>query len=626
MANTFNIVISATDKATATVRKVNDAFDRMARPFKDVGKSFRSLGKELHLPAIGRGISAIGGVSIKTARSLTSMATPLAAITGVATLAGMTVLVDRWANFGRATTYAAQGIGITTTKLQQMQGIGALAGISADSVTSSLESLGTVMQDARWGRNQGALMLLNRVGVGLKRTKDGAWDVVGEMTAIAKVMTSPQLRNNPYAQALLANQLGVSAMLPVLRQGEAGIARYAALQKRLGYVSSPEDIRNADAFALSISGMKMAVEGLGQSVMDKAMPALQPFVDGLATWVANNRELISQDVAGVVKRVAEYIQGIDWKEIGNNASQFLVGVKDSLKDIGEAAKDIASVFDHIRDTKQHFSSGLDYLKDQFAHPFAQAKPYGDPSGGGMSFDAWKAANGHFWQSDSEQKALYGKYQAGVASSKIDTGLRKRVMDYFQGQGWSQAQAAGIAANLATESSLNPNASGDNGAAFGVGQWHADRQKAFEQWSGHSIRGSSLLDQLGFVQYELTKGNEQNAGSALRGATSADQAGAIVSSLYERPADAAGEASRRGYLAASWMNGGDGATQASAPAGPYAAGSPNADSAGASQVNGRVHVEVTLPNAPPGTQAKVKSTDGSVTASTRIGYSGVGAIA
>lgn len=123
-----------------------------------------------------------------------------------------------------------------------------------------------------------------------------------------------------------------------------------------------------------------------------------------------------------------------------------------------------------------------------------------------------------------------------------------MVKFFQARGWSKEQAAGIVANLQQESGFNPDATGDNGAAYGVAQWHADRQKAFEKWSGHSIKGSSLAEQLQFVQYELVSGNERDAGRRLRQAQNAQDAAATFSRYYERPAAADAEAARRGQIA------------------------------------------------------------------------------
>lgn len=124
---------------------------------------------------------------------------------------------------------------------------------------------------------------------------------------------------------------------------------------------------------------------------------------------------------------------------------------------------------------------------------------------------------------------------------------REAVSYLVGMGWSAAQAAGIVANLVAESGLNPAASGDGGRAYGIAQWHPDRQNNFAAVIGKSIRGSSVGDQLAFVHAELN-GTEKAAGDALRACLSATDAGACVSERYERPADVQGEAKRRGAMA------------------------------------------------------------------------------
>jgi hypothetical protein len=131
---------------------------------------------------------------------------------------------------------------------------------------------------------------------------------------------------------------------------------------------------------------------------------------------------------------------------------------------------------------------------------------------------------------------------------------RQAMDYFVGQGWTRAQAAGIVANLRAESGLRPGAVGDRGQAYGLAQWHPDRQRAFQNFTGHSIRESTFAEQLAFVQHELTAGGEVHAGNRLRNATSANQAGSTVSRYYERPADREGAAARRGQQAEQILGG------------------------------------------------------------------------
>ena len=114
------------------------------------------------------------------------------------------------------------------------------------------------------------------------------------------------------------------------------------------------------------------------------------------------------------------------------------------------------------------------------------------------------------------------------------GNAKIAMDYFTQKGWSLEQAAGIVANLQAESgqNLNPSALGDNGQAYGIGQWVGPRQRLFATKMGRPLQGSNLQDQLDFIQWELTN-SEAKAGRALKGAQTAADAAAIVDQYYER---------------------------------------------------------------------------------------------
>lgn len=132
---------------------------------------------------------------------------------------------------------------------------------------------------------------------------------------------------------------------------------------------------------------------------------------------------------------------------------------------------------------------------------------------------------------------------GSRSAKIDQAIA-----FFQGQGWSRAQAIGIVANLDAESGMKEGVNQiGGGPGYGLAQWEGPRQRDFAAWAGHDIHGASFSEQLRFVQYELTHSNA-GAGNALRSANSPGEAASIVTRLYERPADTAGEASRRAQRA------------------------------------------------------------------------------
>jgi len=128
----------------------------------------------------------------------------------------------------------------------------------------------------------------------------------------------------------------------------------------------------------------------------------------------------------------------------------------------------------------------------------------------------------------------------------------QAMQYFEGQGWTKAQSTGIVANLEAESNLDPKIwQVGGGGGYGLAQWSADRQEAYQQWSGQPITDASFQQELAFVQHELTT-DYSGAGDALKAVSgnsvaSAEAASNIITADYEIPADIPGdEVTRDGY--------------------------------------------------------------------------------
>lgn len=125
---------------------------------------------------------------------------------------------------------------------------------------------------------------------------------------------------------------------------------------------------------------------------------------------------------------------------------------------------------------------------------------------------------------------------------------QRAKGYLRELGWTNNQAAGLVGNFQQESgiNLNPSAVSPDGTSYGIAQWTAPRQNVFQQTYGKSIVGSSLKEQLDFVNYELNT-TEKAAGDALRATKTPAEAALVVSNQYERPAaSAANNAQRVAY--------------------------------------------------------------------------------
>jgi len=118
----------------------------------------------------------------------------------------------------------------------------------------------------------------------------------------------------------------------------------------------------------------------------------------------------------------------------------------------------------------------------------------------------------------------------------ETGNSSEAIAFFESKGWTNEQAIGIVANLQAESGANlrTDALGDGGKAYGIAQWHPDRQQRFQEVYGKPIQEAGFKEQLEFVNWELNN-SEKPAGDDLRQASTVEEATAIVNQKYERSA-------------------------------------------------------------------------------------------
>ena len=79
---------------------------------------------------------------------------------------------------------------------------------------------------------------------------------------------------------------------------------------------------------------------------------------------------------------------------------------------------------------------------------------------------------------------------------------KQIFSYLISKGYKPHEVLGIMGNLQEESGLKPNLYGDSGKAYGLAQWHPDRRQKFKNKYGKDMIGSSVKEQLDFLDYEL----------------------------------------------------------------------------------------------------------------------------
>ncbi|CAG9256258.1 phage tail tip lysozyme [Paraburkholderia caribensis] len=555
MANKIQFVITAVDRATSTVRKVKGSIASTFAPVTALGKSLASLSRETGLSRLVRGLTsatrAAGGLLAK----ITMIATPLGLLGGLGSIAGLASIVTSWGRAGQEIDRTSTLLGINTQQLQEYRGVARLAGLSTDSMDASLQALGDTMQGAVNGRAPETLALMSAWQIGLHRTADGAVDVSHAMLDVSRAIRSNlSAGGNIQSARQIAQAFGVESLLPLLIKGPSAIQDLVRQFDNLHATMDPSAIRQAEEYAQNIAKLELSVVSLKDALGNALIPVLQPAIELMSQWLAvpENKQKLIDGVAGAVRFLSDEIKSFDWEKAKRGASDFFDLVSRSY----EILMHVAHLGSRVGTGFERFGNAL--------------------RGNGLSTN--------------------DELAAGV------NGNTTYAIQYFRSRGMSRAQSIGLTAALFGESGLDPTAVGDNGKAYGVAQWHADRQAGFQKWAGNWIGNSTLDQQLGYVVQELNT-TEKGAGDALSRARTPEEAAAIATRLYERPADIAGESAKRADIATrlSGLYGRDGPAVASA-------NQPAGDSAQASLSPGEqvVKVDINLQGAPRGTRTSVTS--------------------
>ena len=319
MANKFEIVISAVDKATAVMRQVEAQTNRLTEPYKKLGQSMSSFSRASGLSNVGKELGKVRDVAGDVASKVASILPPLAGLAGVASVAGIAAMATSWGSAGAEIQRTSSVIGVGTTKLQELRGAARLAGLSADDMTSGRKSLGAVMEDSVTGHNMDAAGVMRQFGISLYRTKAGAIDSARALIDVSNAMKS--LGGNVEAQQKYARIFGIENLLPLLQKGGTGINAYVKQFDKLGGVMSPAQLAQADKYNQGMIKLEMAFDRMKWTVGNALAPTLLEFVDWLGRVDWNKTTRAIGDIVDKIKSVVEALGG--WKAVGEEVIAFM---------------------------------------------------------------------------------------------------------------------------------------------------------------------------------------------------------------------------------------------------------------------------------------------------------------
>ncbi len=361
-------------------------------------------------------------------------------------------------------------------------------------------------------------------------------------------------------------------MIRLIESGSEGLKKLTeAAQKYSG--TTEASVKAGEDFYDAQNRLSLAVGGVKDSIVALLGPVLTPFLDRLTLWISNNRALIETKVAEYVKRFGDWLATIDFDKVVTDVQSFVQSVLSLVEACGGwkavlieivAIKIGAWVLGMVSAVLQ-LTSALGGLGGSSALKGLLGRLGLAAAGGVAAHEGMKAADPDDKMGSWIDAHIPGASYLDNAASKIgfgrsyeqqatmaQKGSAESAFGFFKSQGLTEAQSAGLVSNIEAESKFNPSASGDGGKAYGIGQWHPDRQANFGRMFGHDIHQSNFQEQLQFMIREMKEGQERKAGGKLAGSASAYDAGANVSRFYERPANADGEANARGQRAEYWL--------------------------------------------------------------------------
>lgn len=535
----------------ASLKKFSEASDKQTKLIAESGKKAAGAFSLLKIEVLGA-LAAFGmGAGFKDFIESN--------VTGNAALGRMSRNLKMSAGDLKAWGYAAQSVG----------------GHASDA-TNALQTVAKGIAEAKLHGTSPLMKASYRYGVGITAsdTPEQA------MMKIQRAVYEKEQKHGPQQAMALASELTVTSygmqQLMLMRTD-----KFKALLAH--YRTKTGGIDTGDAMALqkTWTDIQADVGQLKNQVFAKMAPAMEVFAKKFETFL----DKITPKLEALGERFANWLASLDWNKVIADIGHFIDKVQSAVKEMG-GWKRVAEVLGGILALKilspiigLVFNLGKlgPLLTGAITGTTGLAAAFGS-LGVALAACAGYWAGSEIWTHMLEgnkagdyvgKVAAYGAAQFGDkdAQDAINRmngkgpkhpsyyhpekttwykAKESQAIRYFQSQGFTLNEAVGMAANIARESTFNPHALGDNGKAYGLGQWHPDRQANFAKVMGLPIQSSSYAQQLAFYAYEVK--HNKRLMEVFSRKPNAGAAAGFVSLLDERPANKEGEAALRARMA------------------------------------------------------------------------------
>ncbi|MEZ7197030.1 hypothetical protein [Pseudodesulfovibrio karagichevae] len=225
-------------------------------------------------------------------------------------VAGMAALVRQSIEATDQIGKVADKVGLTTDQLQELRYSANLAGVAQAQLDMGMQRFSRRLGEVSQGQGE-LLKTSKQYGVEL-RNADGSMrsniDLLGDWSEVIKNAESDQ-------EALrIAFKLFDSegaALVNMLRGGSEGLKGMRREARELGLVIDESLVRSSEKANDQLTKMEMLLQARLRSTLAELSPDIIELANSTFEWVRANRELLTQDVPGYVRKIIENVKSFN---------------------------------------------------------------------------------------------------------------------------------------------------------------------------------------------------------------------------------------------------------------------------------------------------------------------------
>jgi len=262
------------------------------------------------------------------------------AAAGAAAAGGIALYTDHLVTSGRELDLWTEKTGASARELQRLEKAGERVNVPVDNMREGMKTLRENLGElARLGTGP-ARDALGSLGISLDEIKNlGAEDQIKLISDSLIEMTADlepaEAKSKQLSLAIELMGEDGAAMMPLLSQGGDAIAGLGDAAEKAGQIMDDDMIATTRELDAAMKDASAVVEGTGLAIARELLPMVQDATQDFQSWLAENDELIKQDIPQVIGQIAEafgFVADMVGKAISGIAS-----FSRWLDDVGESA-------------------------------------------------------------------------------------------------------------------------------------------------------------------------------------------------------------------------------------------------------------------------------------------------